>query len=430
MPNRGFLTAIAAIPVLALDDALPTIQERAKQQIARLPDYVCTQTVDRAVRRPGEPSPRAQDQLELEVTVIGGKEKFARAGGQKFDDRELRDFVQRGVISTGSYSLHVRHVFNPGSAEFKPRGEVNREGRKLLRFDYEVPWENSSYKLAVPPHESIVAFRGHLLADAETFDLAHLEVIADEIPRELGIDRTRSSIAFAPLETAGSTHLFPVRSEVLVAMIDGWEYLNKSKLGGCREYRTESQVSFAEPAASEPVPAKHPPQQVIPSGLRMDVQIDEEIDLRTATPGQTFRASLSEPLRSKDGAVHAPEGAKLTGRLVRIELFDAPMNRYEVGLELTTMEAAGAPVEIVAQLRDSGGGSGAIKQQKQFMPVFTKKRTNRFEVLARGSGRGQGTLYWDANQPRIRKGYRMTWTTGGEAELPPTSVPPASNRPE
>lgn len=407
--------ALSALPGTALDGALPKIEERARHQTSRLPAHVCAQTVDRAVRKPGDFAPRGQDRLELEVTVIDGKERFARAGGQKFEDRELRDLIQRGVISTGGFALHVRHVFHPGAAEFKPKGETEIDGRKLLRFDYEVSWENSSYKLAVPPHESVAGFRGHLLADAETFELARLEVIADEIPRELGMDRSRTVIDFSHLDTGGGRHLFPVRTEVTVAMLDGFEYLNRSELRGCREYRAESEISFAAEPASAPAPKPTEPAVTrLPPGLRMNVQLDGEIDLRSAQPGLPFLATLADPLRDKDGSVLAAAGTKLTGKLVRLELFEAPLDRYEVGLELATIETGGVSSELLARLQDTGGGSGAIKQQKEFMPVFNKKRSNRFDVLARGSGRGQGTLYWDAKQPRIRKGYRMVWLTGGE----------------
>lgn len=418
MVHRGVLIvlALSALPGTALDGALPKIEERARHQTSKLPAHVCTQTVDRAVRKPGEATPRGQDRLELEVTVIDGKERFARAGGQKFEDRELRDFIQRGVISTGGFALHVRHVFHPGAAEFKPKRETEAGGRKLLRFDYEVPWENSSYKLAVPPHESVVAFRGHLLADSETFELARLEVIADEIPRELGMDRSRTVIEVSHLDAGGGRHLFPVRSEVSVAMLDGFEYHNRSELSGCREYQADSKISFAAEPASAPAPKPTEPAVTrLPSGLLMNVQLDGEIDLRSAAPGLPFLATLAEPLRDNNGSVLAAVGTKLTGKLVRLELFEAPLDRYEVGLELATIEHDGKPVEIVARLQDSGGGSGAIKQRKEFMPVFDKKRSNRFDVLARGSGRGQGTLYWDAKQPRIRQGYRMVWLTGGEA---------------
>lgn len=397
----------------ALDEALPKIRERAQLQTGKLPDHVCSQTIDRNVKSPGGSSPRAQDRLQLEVTVIGGKERFAREGSRKFDDTELRDLVHRGVIATGGFALHVRHVFHPGAAEFKPKGEVEDGGRKLLRFDYEVPWENSSYKLAVPPHESVVAFRGHLLADPETFDLAALEVVADEIPRELGMDRSRTSIRFAPLDTGSGRHLFPVSTEVTVAMLDGFVYHNRSELSACREYKAESAISFAGTEAAPKTQAEAPaPSSAIPAGLRMEVAFDEELDLRAVTAGQPFRALLVEPLLAPGGARIAPEGSRIHGRITRIELFAAPANRYEAVLELEAIEAGGGTLPLKAQLRDSGSGSGAIRQQREFMPVFDKKRAGRFDVLATGSGRGLGTLYWDARQPRIRKGYRTIWRTG------------------
>src|SRR5204862_1125155 len=140
---------------------------------------------------------RTQDTLRLEVALIGGRERYAWLDARKFDDRELRDLVGRGMTGTGNFALHTQHVFEPGIAQFHRRGAASHQGRSALRYDYEVPWENSAYRISNPPHEEVVAFRGSFLVDAETLDLLRLEVLAAEIPPELGFDRVSSVLEYA-----------------------------------------------------------------------------------------------------------------------------------------------------------------------------------------------------------------------------------------
>jgi hypothetical protein len=45
------------------------------------------------------------------------------------------------------------------------------------------------------------------------------------------------------------------------------------------------------------------------------------------------------------------------------------------------------------------------------MPAFQKKRADRFSLLARESNIEQTVLYWEARQPRVRKGFRLRWLT-------------------
>src|SRR5436190_3770555 len=156
------------------DPLLARIQAQATANLARMPDYVCVQTVERAHRPTVKENFKLLDTLRLQVALIGNREQYAWLDARKFEDRELRDMVGRGAIGTGNFALHTKHVFQPKVAEFKPRGEVAAQGRRAWRYDYEVPWENSGYRIRNPPHEEVVAFRGSFLVDAETLDLLRL----------------------------------------------------------------------------------------------------------------------------------------------------------------------------------------------------------------------------------------------------------------
>ena len=401
----------------ALDDEfLGRVLQRARAHMTQLPDYVCAQTIERSERSPSQEQFRLKDRLHLEVTSLGGKERFAKAGGERFDDRELRDMVTRGIVSTGGHALFLRHVTQPGSAEFLPATEAELDGRPARRYEFHVPWDRSGYIISMPPHEARVAFRGSLWADPDTHEIIRLEVVADEIPQELGFDRTRARIAYRPVDVGGSRFPFAVRTETLAVMMDGKEYRNEAELGACRKYSAESNISFASsedgPSSS---PAQPPPRPAAVAALRpnlaIEIELAHEISFDAAAPDTPFRATLAEPLRDGE-QVLAPAGAQVQGRVLELARVAKPVDRFEVVLRLDAISLPdGSRIPVTAKLRDTANAAGLIRQEKRLMPAFDKKRGNRFSVLVRETGPDQAVLYWDARRPQIRKGFRMHWVT-------------------
>jgi hypothetical protein len=382
--------------------------------MSRLPDFVCAQTVERSERGPAQQQYRVKDRLHLEVTSIGGKERFAKAGGARFDDRDLRELVTRGIVTTGGYALFLRHVVQPGSAEFLPGTEADFGQRKVRRYEFHVPWEKSGYTISVPPHQAQVGFHGSLLADLETHEILRLEVVADEIPPELGFDRTQAILMYRLVPVGNAQYPFATEAETLAVALDGNEYRNRAELGDCRRYTTESKISFA----SDDDPAPAPTASAGPSepprprqNLLVEVTLDHEIAFATAAPDSPFRATLAEPIRDGETLI-APAGAQVHGRVLELGRVAKPVDRYEVVLRLDAVELPGGKkLPLAAKLRDTGGAAGLIRQEKRLMPVFDKKRGNRFSILVRETGPEQAVLYWDARNPQIKKGFRMRWLT-------------------
>ena len=392
------------------DALLARIQARIREDLARLPDYTCVQTVERAHRAKDREDFKLLDTLRLEVALIGNRERFAWLDARRFEDRELRDIVGKGAIGTGDFALHTKHVFEQGVAEFKATGETIHQGRRALRYDYEVPWENSGYRIRLPPQEEVVAFRGSFLVDAETLDLLRLEVRADEIPQELGSDRVTTSLEYARAMIGPSNSLLPKFSELTMVSLDGSEVRNRTKLGDCRQYLADSKLSFDEPPAADPVVVA--PKSVtvpdLPRRLTMELSLDSEITLGTAVVGDPIRAILVRPLKNGE-LVLAPEGSVALGNIVRLEKRGQPFDHYEIALQFDTLETNQTRYEYSATMTDVGPVPGLIRQAKQLNPTFTRQRKARMDILVREVQRGQGVFQWDAKHSRIRKAMYMRW---------------------
>jgi hypothetical protein len=394
----------------APDAIIPRIQARVAENLLHLPDYVCAQNVERAQRPSAREEFRLRDTLRLEVALIGGRERYAWRDARRFDDRELRDLIGKGMTGTGNFALHTQHVFQPQIARFKQRGAVTREGRRALLYDYDVAWENSAYRISNPPAEEVVAFRGSFLVDAETLDLLRLEILADEIPTELGLDRVSSVLEYSPVTIGTWSGLLPKSSELTMISLDGIESRNRTMIGDCREYRAESKLSFDVPAATAGPQVPPPPRVSTDPAQRMvlELSLDSDIALEAAAAGDPLRAVLTRAL--KDGErVIAPEGSVALGNIVWLEKQGQPFDHFEIALEFHTLETSQIRYEFFATMTDAGPAPGMIRQAKQLNPSFTRDRKPKINILVRQVQRGQGVLHWDGRRPRIPKALKMHW---------------------
>src|SRR6266852_7502594 len=129
-------------------------------------------------------------------------------------------------------------------------------------------------------------------------------------------------------------------------------------LAGCQKNADQQQAAATDPnsststpdsGASSSKPAREAPPRprpiVVPAETVISVVLDERVGSKISTPGQTFTATLREPVEV-DGRVAIPKGARATG-IVR----DAkPAGRFKGGavleLTLTSIEVNGTNYDV------------------------------------------------------------------------------------
>src|ERR1700694_3900221 len=133
---------------------LAHIKAKMADNLARLPNYTCTETIERSTRR--APSRRFEmlDTVRLEVALVEGNEMFGWPGAKRIDESDITKLVS-GTIGNGDFALMARNLFLTNSAQFKYAGETDLEGRRAARFDYVVPLIASGYRLKVLPREAL-----------------------------------------------------------------------------------------------------------------------------------------------------------------------------------------------------------------------------------------------------------------------------------
>jgi len=102
----------------------------------------------------------------------------------------------------------------------------------------------------------------------------------------------------------------------------------------------------------------------IPAGTRISVRTIDSIDSTKNHPGDRFQASLEEPL-TVDGAVVAPKGANVYGRLAESRKSGTFTGKSELQLELTGIVVNGQTVPVVTgeyELKGKSRGSSTAKR--------------------------------------------------------------------
>lgn len=303
--------------VLLLARARLAVQDMSKG----LPDYTCTETIERSLRPAGSKRFTLMDTLRLEVALVGKQELYSWPGASRFETGELRDLVKGGAIGSGDFGLHARSIYLSGTARFEYAGEELLGGRRTHRFRYEVPRHSSGYTVRIDPHSGIVGYRGSVWNDAENFDLRQIEIEVHDIPDHLPLRSSFTRIVYQRVPIAGAEFVLPKESEMTLTDLAGNESRNRITFTGCRHFSGESTLVFDDAPAPE-APAA-PVTVELPEDLDVAVKVSAPLDLKKAAVGDPVKMTVSKDARRR-GQTLLPKGALVEARVVRVWCEPAP----------------------------------------------------------------------------------------------------------
>ena len=375
-------------------ETLSKIRRRMIFNLQHQPNYTCVETIERSSRTRSTNKLKIVDTLRIEVALVDGRELFAWPGSKKFEDSDLTQMVTTGAIGNGNFGTHAQAIFAARSATFHYLGEEDFQGKKAIRFDYNVPQMLSGYKIRVSSASAVVGYHGSFYADPVTLDMKRIEVAADDIPPALMLSSTVDKIDYAVTRIGDSDFLLPSQSELSMVGLLGGEEHNHVKFTSCRQFSGESVLTFDEAPASKPEAAPIPIREFdLPPGLDVELVTTKEVDLASAAIGDPVPARVAHDVKKK-GLVVIPKGATATGRIVRLEKYES----YAIlGIEFPEIEAPG----ILARMK------GGLQNTVGILPL-TARRSVRWASPALP---GEGIIPINASQRRIARGCIMFWRT-------------------
>lgn len=144
----------------------------------------------------------------------------------------------------------------------------------------------------------------------------------------------------------------------------------------------------ATPIQKLPVTTKE-----IPSGTEITVQTDENIDSQTASPGQTYRASIAGAVLDSSGAVAIPKGSPAQLQISKISS-GGLLHTSELALDVATVTIHGKVFTVVTSDEYEKGteGVGANKRTAGFMGGGAALGTLMGSIFGGGKGALIGAL--------------------------------------
>ena len=332
---------------------LAEVREKMFDLLANQPNYTCLETVERTRQAPGGGS-QVDDTLRLEVALVEGKEMFAWPGAKQFEDKDIRELVSTGMFGNGNYAIYARMLFSGSGPDFEYRGESTVQGTKLARYDFRVHVSRSGYHLSVSGREAVTGFHGSIYLDPAKVDLRRLEVVADDIPAELGLTSTEDRVDYARVLIGEDEFLLPVESALQMASKDSISR-NRVRFSGCRKFTGESSLIFDDPDLVDATAAPAITEISLPGDVLMTLEIASDLRLDRAAVGDSVTAILrSDVKRGKETLVK--KGATVKGRII---LLDRSASFYTLGLVFQELEWKGGHAVVRARFDGLGGLSFA-----------------------------------------------------------------------
>ncbi len=313
---------------------LGQVKARMVENLTRLPNYTCAETIERGQRVLSSKNFQTHDTVHLEVALVEGHEVYGWPGSKRIAESELSALVG-GTIGNGDFGLLVKSIFLASGTLFHYVGPEKLGSRSAVRWNYRVPLPVSGYRLRVPPNEAVVAYHGSFWINPETLDLIRLQLAADDIPEVLGLQTSTKAIEYQRSQIGSYEFLLPKTSELAMSDFNGVENRNLTTFHDCRQYSGESVLSFDDPPPD--LPTDQPTEILaveLPETFAAQLSLVTPINSDTAAVGDPIQVKLEENVKFGHKVI-APKGAILSGRITQLH---RRQETFHVGFSLHSLD--------------------------------------------------------------------------------------------
>ena len=222
-------------------------RRKALEYSKSLPDFVCTELVNRYVDRRMRNQWTLSDKLTVKLSYFQQKEdhKLLLVNGQP-SDQDYTSLV--GAVGEGEFGGTLESIFDPHSrTEFRWESWKTVHKRRAAVYNYSVARENSRYLLVAgvvgAEHRAVVGYHGSIEIDAESGEVLHFTYQADHIPKILELDYSTSSVDYDLAAVGGRDYLLPMHAETIMRS-GSMAMWNEVEFKEYRKFSSDSNITF------------------------------------------------------------------------------------------------------------------------------------------------------------------------------------------
>jgi VWFA-related protein len=228
-----------------LDDA----RQHALGFVAKLPDFICSQSIRRLRSGASVNAWRQIDLLLLKLNYVNRNEDYQLLSINNRRTNESYEAVI-GHISRGEFGSWLEAIFNPETAaEFQFDSRHSVRGREAAVFAYKVDKKRSHYDMIYRqgPHTQLVAigYHGRVYIDLASHQVTRLDVTADGVPKEFPFKPSSIRIEYGFTDIAGRQYLLPRYAETLVST-SRTRFRNQIEFRDYRKFEAEALLRFSD----------------------------------------------------------------------------------------------------------------------------------------------------------------------------------------
>jgi len=224
-------------------------RQKALDYAQSLPDFLCSEIIQRYAA-PAEDGNKTGGWAHTDtLTVKLGYS--ARREGHKLElvnGKRTGQTLEQigGATSSGEFGGILQTIFDPDSqAAFDWDSAKTERNHRIAVYQYAVSAANSPYYLRNNTRKGIVGLHGTVEVDAETGEVWRLTFTAYDIPKELEMQSSSSTVEYAVAKVAGRDYLLPARSETEIHSSEMWAR-NKMEFRDYRKFTADSTISFGD----------------------------------------------------------------------------------------------------------------------------------------------------------------------------------------
>jgi hypothetical protein len=228
---------------------LDTARELALQANNSLPDFICSEAVQRTIVV-GSVNHTLTDRLTIAVTYFGQKEqyKLVAINGAK-TEQPLESLA--GIITGGEFGSVLLRLFDAAAkADFQWKRSATVRGQNTAVYAFRVARANSRYVLGYRNDKgdalhATAGYHGEIYLDSAN-RVIRLTNTADDIPKDSGIFESSMQVDYDFVDIGGQRYLLPTRAE---NRMNGMYQIQSNVItfSGYHKFEATSTIDFGKP---------------------------------------------------------------------------------------------------------------------------------------------------------------------------------------